>query len=98
MMETDCQQSQCRKALVDGEKYKPFDGGQSAFRFLVPKKDLMADERCRQYVEEEGYLGMVVGPDRRIVYYPCVNNTLMNFLMIHPSSESRSDDAGKIDL
>lgn len=33
---------------------------------------------------------MIIGEDRRVVVYPCVNNTLLNFLLIHPSNESQS--------
>lgn len=72
----------------------------------------MADPVCREFVEQEGMLCMIVGEDRRVVVYPCVDNKLMNFLLvrtviqtsrafsdfgplqIHPSSESRSEDAG----
>ncbi|KAI5212844.1 FAD/NAD(P)-binding domain-containing protein [Aureobasidium subglaciale] len=88
--------SLCRKSLVleDPEKYTPFDCGHSAYRFLVPKDQVMADPVCREFVEQEGMLCMIVGEDRRVVVYPCVENKLMNFLLIHPSSESRSDDAG----
>jgi len=38
---------------------------------------------------------MNIGRDRRMVYYPCANYSLMNFLLIHPSNESRSEGAGK---
>lgn len=51
----------------------------------------MKDPQCREFVETEGLLCMIIGENnRRVVVYPCVNNTLMNFLLIHPSEESRS--------
>ena len=80
---------------MDGKKYKPFDGGQAAYRFLVPKEELTKDPRTLEFVKEDGKLGMVMGFDRRLVFYPCVNNTLMNFLVIHPSSETRAEGAGE---
>jgi hypothetical protein len=43
-----------------------------------------------------GTMTLAMGHDRRLVYYPCVNNTVMNCLFIHPSSESRAEGAGKL--
>ncbi|KAL9622639.1 MAG: hypothetical protein Q9160_002949 [Pyrenula sp. 1 TL-2023] len=87
-------QSVCRKFLVDGEKYRPYDCGDSAYRFLIPKQDLMDDPRCREFVEAKGHMCMFIHEDRRVVIYPCVNNTIINCLLIHPSSESRSISPG----
>lgn len=56
----------------------------------------MADSRCHEFISPEGTLVMIVGEDRRVVVYPCVNNTLMNFLLIHPSKLSRSEDGGML--
>jgi hypothetical protein len=82
-------QSLCRKALdlEDAEKYTPFDCGHSAYRFLVPKEQVMADPVCREFVEQEGMLCMIVGEDRRVVVYPCVENKLMNFLLVRTATQ-----------
>jgi len=50
----------------------------------------MTDPRCREFCEENGLLCMIMGKKHRVVIYPCVNNTFLNFLLIHPSDESRS--------
>jgi hypothetical protein len=42
----------------------------------------MADEVCREFVEQEGMLTMIIGEDRRVVVYPCVDNSVMNFLLV----------------
>lgn len=91
-MVADIRQSTCRKFLPDGEKYSPHDCGHSAYRFLVPKEEVMKDPQCREFVEANGLLCMIMADDRRVVVYPCVNNTLLNFLLIHPSNESRSSN------
>jgi hypothetical protein len=26
-----------------------------------------------------------------VIMYPCINNTMMNFVLIHPSAESQAD-------
>lgn len=84
-------QSICRKHLPGAEEHKPYDGGHSAYRFLVPKEDVMKDPQCKEFCEADGLLCMIIGDNRRVVVYPCVNNTLLNFLLIHPSDESKSN-------
>ncbi|KAL1305028.1 hypothetical protein AAFC00_003927 [Neodothiora populina] len=81
----------CRKYLPESKKFRPRDSGHSAYRFLVPKEEIMKDPQCKEFVETEGLLCMILADDRRVVVYPCVNNTLINFLLIHPSHESRSN-------
>jgi hypothetical protein len=38
---------------------------------------------------------MWMGDDRRLVMYPCSDNTMMNFVAIHPSELSASKGEGK---
>jgi hypothetical protein len=47
----------------------------------------MADPVCREFVEQEGMLCMIVGEDRRVVVYPCVENKLMNFLLVRTATQ-----------
>ena len=56
---------------------------------------MLDDSETRDFVSKDGYLSMVMGDDRRLVWYPCANNTLINFLLIHPSKETRAGGAGK---
>ncbi len=44
--------------------------------------------------QREGYMTMWMGDDRRLVMYPCSNNTMMNFVGIHPSELSASKGEG----
>jgi len=88
------QQSRCRKALTEGHDYEPYDCGHSAYRFMIPMEDLHSDPVTKELTSDKGYLCMNIGRDRRMVYYPCANYSLMNFLLIHPSNESRSEEAG----
>lgn len=84
-------QSKCR-AQIPGGNVKPFGSGKSAFRFLIPRKTLQEDPETKDFVENEGILIMFIGDDRRFVMYPCSNNELLNFVVIHPSSESEASD------
>lgn len=51
----------------------------------------MKDPQCKEFCETDGLLCMIIGDDRRVVVYPCVDNTVLNFLLIHPSDESKSN-------
>ncbi|KAL6242860.1 hypothetical protein RBB50_009960 [Rhinocladiella similis] len=77
-----------RSCLPLTKDIKPFDSGKSAFRFLVSKDALFDDERTRQFVDTPGQLVMAYGPDRRVVMYPTSDNTVINFVCIHPSAET----------
>lgn len=79
-----------------GDSIKPFGSGKSAFRFLVPKEKLQNDSKTADFVKEDGDLVMWVADDRRIVMYPCSNDTIMNFVCIHPSDESEAHGEGEI--
>ncbi|KAK4986152.1 hypothetical protein LTR50_005524 [Elasticomyces elasticus] len=83
--------SKTRESIVHGD-IKPYPSGKSAYRFLIPKEKLQSDPATREYVEKKGVLVMWIADDRRLVMYPCANNTLMNFVAIHPASET--DAAG----
>ncbi|GAM87653.1 hypothetical protein ANO11243_056800 [Dothideomycetidae sp. 11243] len=87
--------SVCRGSLPTGDSIRPYDGGSSAFRWLVPTQDILDDPVTAPLVDSvSGTLTMNMAEDRRIVYYPCNNNTLMNFLLIHPSELTRVEGAG----
>lgn len=76
--------SETRKK-VKGGHIRPFSSGKSAFRFLVDKKEVLNDPQTKKYAEREGELVMFLGPDSKIVVYPCQNNELLNFVCIHPA-------------
>ncbi|KAK3117133.1 hypothetical protein LTR53_001790 [Teratosphaeriaceae sp. CCFEE 6253] len=86
--------SKARASIPGGDK-QPFDSGKSAFRFMIPTELLKADPVTAELVAKLGFLSMWIGEDRRLVMYPCVNNTMMNFVAIHPSRESEADITGE---
>lgn len=79
--------SQSRKRVKGGD-LKPFPSGKSAFRFLVSAEDARKDPETAKYAETDGELLLFLGPDRKIVVYPCQNNELLNFVCIHPDNET----------
>lgn len=85
--------SVCRKFIPGGD-VKPFNSGKSAFRFLVPRQLAAEDPITKGFVEHPGNLLIWYGSDRRIVMYPTSNNSLLNFVCIHPGTET-ADQAGE---
>lgn len=69
---------------------KPFPCGKSAFRFLISRTAIKTDPITSHLVQEEGELKIWYEADRRIVMYPTSNNTLLNFVCIHPAAESNA--------
>jgi 2-polyprenyl-6-methoxyphenol hydroxylase-like FAD-dependent oxidoreductase len=78
------------RACIPGGDLKAFDSGKSAFRFLIPTETLKADSKTAPIILPST-LTMWIGEDRRVIMYPCINNTMMNFVCIHPSVESDAD-------
>jgi 2-polyprenyl-6-methoxyphenol hydroxylase-like FAD-dependent oxidoreductase len=91
--------SRTRAKIPGAENMKPFGSGKSAFRFLIPREKALADPDTRKFAEKEGHLVMVFARDRRVVVYPTSDNTLLNFVNIHPTAESQvnSEESGSSD-
>lgn len=81
--------SNTRPRIPGAEKIKTFGSGKSAFRFLIPRERALNDPETRKFAEDEGHLVMIFARDRRVVVYPTSDNTLLNFVNIHPTSESQ---------
>ncbi|KAL2811461.1 putative salicylate hydroxylase [Aspergillus granulosus] len=57
--------------------------GSAAFRFLIPSDALREDSQIAPFLED-GALRVLVADDlRRLVWYPCADNTVQNFVGIH---------------
>ena len=91
--------SKTRPCLPGAENVKAFGSGKSAFRFLIPRQKAFDDPETRKFADLEGHLVMTFARDRRIVVYPTSDNTLLNFVCIHPTAESQiqPDKAGSSD-
>jgi hypothetical protein len=63
---------------------------------LIEKKVAREDPDVDKWVDREAEMQMWIGPDRRMVMYPCRNNELLNFVCIHPDSETNASSEGKL--
>ncbi|KAL1870818.1 hypothetical protein VTK73DRAFT_2410 [Phialemonium thermophilum] len=79
-----------RSKLPGAENIRTKPSGQSAFRFLVPRQAALDDPVTAQFAQKTGELVVWFGSDRRVVMYPCSNNTQLNFVCIHPREESNA--------
>ncbi|KAI1356335.1 hypothetical protein F5Y01DRAFT_323784 [Xylaria sp. FL0043] len=80
------------RRFVHGEQQAPrlHGSGKAAFRFLLQKSIAIEDPLTAPLVEKDNVLTMWYGADRRVVVYPCNNNETLNFVCIHPDSESHA--------
>ncbi|KAI9801589.1 MAG: hypothetical protein M1825_003268 [Sarcosagium campestre] len=75
--------------LVTGRDNAASPTGFSAFRFLMPTNDILADEQIKYLLDgKEGKFKIFVGEGgRRLVWYPCRAGTIQNFVAIHPDNK-----------
>lgn len=78
------------RQAVAGPDYDSFPIGKSAFRFMVPRKAILADPETSALGKELGSMDMFFTEEHRVIIYPCVNNTLLNIVCIHPSHQSNA--------
>ncbi|KEF60633.1 uncharacterized protein A1O9_02194 [Exophiala aquamarina CBS 119918] len=78
-----------RRAIA-GVDYDSFPIGKSAFRFMVPREAILADPETSTLGKDLGSMDMYFTQEHRVIIYPCVNNTLLNIVCIHPSHQSNA--------
>ena len=72
----------------------PYASGKTAYRWLVPRNDLLADPQTKDLIGGEGWFSEIAENDRRIVMYPCRDNTEMNFVAFVPNDEATDIGTG----
>lgn len=83
--------SRARQAI--GPNVPPaFKTHHSAFRFMVERQKVLDDPETNHFAMVRHSMDMWYGPDRKIVLYPTANNTLLNFVLVHPSNFSEASD------
>ncbi|KAH8804405.1 putative salicylate hydroxylase [Xylogone sp. PMI_703] len=80
------------RSAITGKQFRSYKSHENAIRFLISRESALADPITRDLVTEDGSMDMWYGSNRKIVIYPCVNSTLLNFVCIHPSHLSGSSD------
>lgn len=57
---------------------------------MVPRAKVIADPETKDLGEVLGSLDMFFSPQNKVIMYPCVNDTLLNVVCIHPSHLSEA--------
>ncbi|CUM67402.1 uncharacterized protein PRCAT00005096001 [Priceomyces carsonii] len=84
--------------IVTGTSNPATASGFSAFRFLIPRETAKAIKGFENFLKHDGNVQIWLGEDRRIVIYPCRNNTTLNFVCIHPDSANSGSAEGWANL
>ncbi|MCJ1472618.1 hypothetical protein MMC13_001267 [Lambiella insularis] len=82
-------QSVTRAAVGKNQAYK---SNHSAMRFLLPRESALAHPVTHDLATVMNSMEMWYSSDRKVVVYPCVNNTLLNFVCVHPAHLSDTSD------
>ena len=82
-----------RTKIDPGMKPRPW--GKNAYRWLVAREDLLADDQTRDLIGGDGWFSEISEADRRIVMYPCRENTEQNFVAFVPSDEAPDLGSGR---
>jgi salicylate hydroxylase len=82
----------CRKEIEP--LIEPFPFGKSCYRWIVPRKVLEADPETAPLVDSDGCLVEISEGSRRIVMYPCRDNTAMNIAAFVPNGEVGAEGQG----
>ncbi|KIM94740.1 hypothetical protein OIDMADRAFT_45659 [Oidiodendron maius Zn] len=67
--------------------------GECAFRFLIPTETLLQNETTRPlFSGKKTALNIAATCDRRLIWYPCRNGDIQNFVALHPAKDDNKDD------
>ena len=55
---------------------------------MVPRAEILADPETREIGEVMGSMDLIFSDKHKVIMYPCVNNTMLNIVCIHPAHQS----------
>jgi 2-polyprenyl-6-methoxyphenol hydroxylase-like FAD-dependent oxidoreductase len=71
---------------------RPLKNGHSAFRFIIDRQIVLDDPQTAHLASVNCTMDMWYSSSAKIVLYPTFHNKLLNFVCIHPSSNSDKTD------
>ncbi|KAE8346126.1 hypothetical protein BDV24DRAFT_158923 [Aspergillus arachidicola] len=83
-----------RCELPGSQACVPSSSGKNAFRFMVNRQDILDDPDTASLAKLSGSVDMWHNADSKVVIYPCVNNTVLNFVCIHPDHLTNAGVSG----
>lgn len=76
---------------------KAMPWGKSCYRWLIPMEVIHADEEMNAMAGKAGYFVEVSESDRRVIMYPCRDNSVVNFAAFLPEIEANKSADGTYD-
>jgi salicylate hydroxylase len=70
----------------------PYPTGKACFRWLVPVQTLRQSENTKELVQRPGVFIEWSADDRRLVAYPCSDDTVYNLCGFGPTAEAGVQD------
>lgn len=70
----------------------PYPTEKACFRWLIPVQSLAQSEYTREFVQKPGVLIEWAADDRRLVAYPCSDDTVFNLGGFVPTAEAGVQD------
>ncbi|PWY88262.1 FAD/NAD(P)-binding domain-containing protein [Aspergillus heteromorphus CBS 117.55] len=80
---------------IISETIAPYPSGASVTQFLVPISKIRANPKTKDLVFREGELQIWKGEYRKLVIYPCRNNTGLDFVCLYLYTKSEHDIEGR---
>jgi salicylate hydroxylase len=85
--------SVCRKEVES--EIQPFPYGKSCYRWIVPREVLEADPETAPLIDPKGWFEEISEGSKRLIMYPCRDNTAMNIAAFVPNSEVEAEGEGQ---
>ena len=83
----------CRQKI--DSTVKPFAYGKSCYRWIVPRDVLEADPIVAPLIDPKGWFEEISEGSKRLIMYPCRDNTAMNIAAFVPNSEAEAGGEGQ---
>ena len=83
----------CRQKI--DSTVKPFAYGKSCYRWIVPRDVLEADPIIAPLIDPKGWFEEISEGSKRLIMYPCRDNTAMNIAAFVPNSEAEAGGEGQ---
>jgi salicylate hydroxylase len=83
----------CRQKI--DSTIKPYPYGKSCYRWIVPRDVLEADPIIAPLIDPKGWFEEISEGSKRLIMYPCRDNTAMNIAAFVPNSEVEAGGEGQ---
>ncbi|OXV05236.1 hypothetical protein Egran_06996 [Elaphomyces granulatus] len=77
---------------VFGRPTPAISSNTAAYRFLIPTEDLQSDPQIAAHLKDDVVRIFMSNSMRRLIWYPCSDQTLQNFVVLYPVADRGEKD------